>query len=60
VRAAQPAFTSATAAHLERFLAETSKDPLDYRPVEHAREVLRLALAGYESAAAGDVVRFAR
>jgi predicted dehydrogenase len=60
VKEAQPAFTSATAAHLERFLKEIIKDPLDYRPVEHAREVLRLALAGYEAADSGEVVRFAR
>jgi predicted dehydrogenase len=60
VRAKHPAFMPATAAHLERFLVEIRKDPLDYGPVEHAREVLRLALAGYESAASGEVVRFAR
>ncbi len=58
VKEAQPAFMSATAAHLERFLGEIGKVPLDYQPVEHAREVLRLALAGYESAASGEVVRF--
>jgi predicted dehydrogenase len=51
---------SATAAHLDHFLREIRKEPLDYRPVEHAREVLRLAFAGYESAASGEVVRFAR
>lgn len=60
VKEAQPAFMSATAAHLERFVAEIGKDPLDYRPVEHAREVLRMALAGYESSDSGEVVRFVR
>jgi predicted dehydrogenase len=60
VRVKQQAFMPATAAHLESFLAEVRKDPLDYRPVEHAREVLRLALAGYEAAASGEVVRFWR
>jgi predicted dehydrogenase len=60
VKESQPAFMSATAAHLERFVAEIRKDPLDYRPVEHAREILRLALAGYESSDSGDVVRFSR
>jgi predicted dehydrogenase len=58
VKEPQPAFMTATAAHLERFLGEIRKDPLDYRPVEHAREVLRVALAGYDSAASGEVVRF--
>jgi predicted dehydrogenase len=60
VKEAQPAFMPATAAHLEHFLAEIHRDPLDYRPVEHAREVLRLALAGYESAASGEVIRLPR
>lgn len=60
VQEAQPAFMSATAAHLERFVGEISRDPLDYGAAEHAREVLRLALAGYESAESGEVVRFAR
>jgi len=60
VKEAQPAFMPATAAHLEHFLSETHRDPLDYRPVEHAREVLRLALAGYESSTSGEVVRFQR
>jgi predicted dehydrogenase len=60
VKEARPPFMSATAAHLDHFLREIRKEPLDYRPVEHAREVLRLAFAGYESAASGEVVRFAR
>jgi predicted dehydrogenase len=60
VKEAQPAFMSATAAHLERFVAEIRKDPLEYGAVEHAREVLRLALAGYESSDSGEVVRFNR
>jgi predicted dehydrogenase len=60
VQEAQPAFMTATAAHLERFLGEIRKDPLDYSAVEHAREVLRLALAGYESAASGEVVHLPR
>jgi predicted dehydrogenase len=60
VKETRPAFMPATAAHLERFLGEIRRDPLDYRPAEHAREVLRLALAGYESAASGEVVRFGR
>jgi predicted dehydrogenase len=60
VKEAQAAFMPATAAHLQHFLAEIRKDPLDYGAVEHAREVLRLALAGYESAASGEVVRFTR
>jgi predicted dehydrogenase len=60
VKEAQPAFMPATAAHLEHFLGEIRADPLDYRAVEHAQEVLRLALAGYESSASGEVVRLPR
>lgn len=60
VKEAEPAFMPATAAHLAHFLSEIHRDPLDYRPAEHAREVLRLALAGYESSASGEVVRFPR
>jgi predicted dehydrogenase len=60
VKQTQPGFMPATAAHLRHFLGEIQTDPLDYRAVEHAREVLRLALAGYEAAASGEVVRFVR
>ena len=50
-------FTSATARHLELFLAETRKPQ---RPIEnamHAREMLRTVFAGYESAEKGETVR---
>jgi predicted dehydrogenase len=60
VKEAQPAFMTATAAHLKQFLLQIQRDPLDYRPVEHGREVLRLALASYDSAASGEVIRFER
>jgi predicted dehydrogenase len=60
VKAAEPAFMPATAAHLEHFLDEMRKDPLDYSAIEHASEVLRVALAGYDSAASGEVVRLLR
>jgi len=60
VKEAQPAFMTATAAHLGHFLREIHRGPLDYQPVEHAREVLRLALAGYEASASGEVVHFTR
>ena len=49
-------FATATARHLERFVAEM-REPV--RPTEnaaHAREMLRLVFAGYESAASGETV----
>ncbi len=51
-------FAPATARHLTHFLHAMRQDPLDYQPLHHAREVLRLALAGYEAAAAGETLRF--
>ena len=53
-----PAFASATAKHLEQFVAAVQSGTRDYSAVEHAREILRLALAGYEAAASGETVRF--
>jgi len=60
VREKNPAFMSATATHLGRFRAAIESGARDYSAVLHAREVLRVALAGYESAASGETVRLAR
>ncbi len=49
-------FATATARHLERFIEEM-REPV--RPVEnalHAREILRIVFAGYESAGSGETV----
>ena len=56
VKERQSAFMSATADHLRVFLQELLKEPVDHRPIEHAREILRLALSGYESASTGETV----
>ena len=42
-----PAFMSATAEHLRGFLTAIRSAP-DYEDAEHAREVLRIALEGYQ------------
>jgi len=56
VREKSPAFMSATAAHLEQFAAAVESGARDWGPILHAREVLRLALAGYQAAASGETV----
>lgn len=56
VQEKEPAFMSATATHLRKFVAEAGAAERDYTAVEHAREVLGLALAGYEAAASGETV----
>ncbi|MBI3665117.1 MAG: Gfo/Idh/MocA family oxidoreductase [Acidobacteria bacterium] len=56
VKEKRPAFMSATAAHLERFVAAVESGARDYAAAAHAREVLRLALAGYQSALSGETV----
>ncbi|MEE8367234.1 MAG: hypothetical protein V3S30_02865, partial [Thermoanaerobaculia bacterium] len=50
------AFTSATQAHLRRVLEARDSGDLMRAEVEHAREVLRLALLGYDSAALGQTL----
>ncbi|WP_218081770.1 Gfo/Idh/MocA family protein [Anthocerotibacter panamensis] len=52
------AVASATAEHLRAFLALRSRrdDPMAYVAAEHARSVLRVVLAGYESARTGQTV----
>jgi len=47
---AQPAFMSATAAHLEDFADRIQRGDVGLEAAEHAAAVLRLALAGYASA----------
>jgi len=54
--AREMAFASATAAYLGDFLARRREAVPDFSAIEHAREILRTALAGYESAASGKVV----
>jgi predicted dehydrogenase len=56
VRERQIAFASATAAHLRAFLAERASANRSYAAIEHAREILRVVFAGYESAATGKTV----
>ena len=60
VKEKEPAFMSATATHLEQFAAAIRSGARDYTAVIHAREVLRLALAGYQSAASGETVQLQR
>ena len=56
VRDRRPAFAPATATHLARF-AETIQrgGPVDYDEVHHARELIRIITAAYDSAAHGGV-----
>ncbi len=56
VQEKRPAFMPATAAHLRRFAAEIESGSRNYEPALHAREVLALALAGYEAAASGETI----
>ncbi len=51
-----PAFTSATATHLRKFVADIRSGERNYDAVLHAREVLGLALAGYEAAESGETI----
>jgi predicted dehydrogenase len=53
---AEMEFASATAAHLRYFLAEMQKPVRSLEGAEHAREILRLVFAGYESARSGETV----
>lgn len=57
VRDRQTAFASATAEHIREYVAQKKSDgPISYAAAEHAREILRVVEAGYESAASGRVV----
>ncbi len=52
-----PAFASATAAHLRTFLKNGKGSGTDFDSVEHARNILRIIFAGYESAKTGQIVK---
>ena len=56
-REPQTAFASATAAHLRSFLAARQRSDRSYKAAEHAREILRVIFAGYESAQTGQTVK---
>jgi predicted dehydrogenase len=51
------AFGSATAANLRQFTTRVAARNLDPAPLHHARELIRLVDAGYESARLGQTVR---
>ena len=56
VREKNPAFMSATATHLRKFVADIRSGERIYDAARHAREVLGLALAGYQAAESGETV----
>lgn len=56
-REPQMAFTSATAANLRQFTDRIVAGDRDQAPLHHARELIRLVEAGYESARLGQTVR---
>jgi hypothetical protein len=51
------AFASATAANLLQFTKRIAAGDLDQAPLLHARELIRVVEAGYESARLGQTVR---
>lgn len=53
----RPAFASATARHLRVFARQIEDGELDEQPMLHARRVLELVFAAYESAESGETVR---
>ena len=52
------AYASATATHLRQLVAQRASGPPDLSAAEHAREVLRLAFAAYDSAATRSTLNF--
>ena len=56
-REANMAFASATAANLRQFTKRIAAGDLDQAPLHHARELIRVVEAGYESARLGQTVR---
>ncbi len=52
-------FASATAAHLRYFISEMKKPVRSLEGARHAREILNLVFAGYESARTGETVHLA-
>jgi predicted dehydrogenase len=57
VREPLPAFASATAAHLREMVASIRSGRTDLAAARHAREVLRIVFAAYESARRRETVR---
>jgi predicted dehydrogenase len=55
-REARPAFASATAEQLREMIGEIRAGRAGLEGAEHAREVLRVVFAGYESARTGETV----
>ena len=56
----KPAFASATAALLEEFITDLERGTATNDPARFSREILAIALAGYESAESGRWVRLQR
>jgi predicted dehydrogenase len=52
----RPEFDFATAEHLREFLTEIRQSPPSLEQAIHAREVLRIVFAAYESADSGETV----
>ncbi len=57
VREQRPAFASATASHLRIFAEQIQAGEFNEQPMLHARRVLGLVFAAYESAQSGETVR---
>jgi predicted dehydrogenase len=58
--AKKPEFASATAEHLKVFLEQVKLPQRPLAAARHAREILQLVFASYESAARGETVRLSR
>lgn len=56
VREPRVAFASATADHLRELLRQRRDQETSYAAAEHAREILRVVFAGYESARTGQTI----
>lgn len=54
------AFASATAKNLRQFAASIERGEMDRAPLHHARDLIRLVCAGYESARTGETVWLSR
>lgn len=60
VSSAKGEFATATAEHLKFFIAQMQQPQRSTEGAVHAREILNLVFAGYESARTGETVRFNR
>ena len=56
-REPQPAFASATAAHLRKMIEMRRSGKINYEGIGRAQQILRIIFAGYESAKTGQVIR---